>query len=188
MGIMRLCEILPEKKPAVLEKWFESIIESYPAETARFLKTQKDRFANPVAHAIIEGMEGILDEVVEFLKEGKKADSERISCFLDSIIRVRAVQDFMPSAAVWFIFALKRVVRNELAREIREFPELGPELERFDSSVDELALISFDIYMKCREQLFEIKAEESRKSVFRLLQQAKIIIGEEAGVADENKI
>lgn len=187
LGIMRLCELLPEKKPAVLEKWFEKIIESYPAETVKFLKTQKDRFANPVAHAVMEGIEGIFGELVDFLETGKRADPEKISPFLDNIIRIRAVQEFTPSGAISFIFSLKRVLREVLAKELREFPGLISELERADMCVDELALLSFDIYMKCREQLFEIKAEESRRSVFRLLQQAKIIIDGETGVADENK-
>jgi len=186
-----LTDILPERKTAVLQKWFDAIISTYPRETAKFLGSRKDRFANPVGQAILEGTEGILDELLKYLRGEEKIDPGNVSAFLDNIIRIRAVQDFTPSGAVWFIFQLKQVIRQELASELEENPRMHAELARLDYGIDELALLSFDIFMKCREQIYQIKADEEKRSVYRLLQQARIITGEEneeAGGKDEKEI
>jgi len=188
-----LVDLLSEKRAAVLQKWFDAVINSYPAETARFLRTQKDRFANPVGQAILEGTEGILEELFKYLGDEGRIDSGRVSGFLDSIIRVRAIQDFTPSGAVWFIFQLKEVVREEFARDLKEDPRMHAELARLEHGIDELALLSFDIFMKCREQIYHIKADEERRGLYRLLQQARIITGEAeekngAGGKDEKEI
>jgi len=45
---MRLEELLAQKKTAVIDKWFDVVAETYPADTAIFIKRQKDPFANPV--------------------------------------------------------------------------------------------------------------------------------------------
>ena len=97
------------------------------------------------------------------------------TAFLDGIVRIRAVQDFAPSQAVSFIFVLKGVVRGELKNELLE-NRFSEELAAFDSAVDVLALFAFDIYMKCREKIYELKAKEATNMTFRLLQQARIIV------------
>jgi len=38
-----------------------------------------------------------------------------------------------------------------------------------------LGLLAFDIFMRCREKLYDIKANEMRHMTFRLLQQANLI-------------
>jgi len=149
-------------------KWFDVIIECYPPETALFFKNQKDRFANPVGSTIFQGIEKIFNELLY----GENPDN--ISQFLDNIVRVRAVQDFTPSQAIAFIFLLKKVIREELRQEIEENKLYG-ELLAFELKIDNLALSAFDIYMKCREKLNEIKANEVKNMTFRLLQQANLI-------------
>jgi hypothetical protein len=187
-----LADLLTEKKDLILQMWFDAIIETYPAQTAKFLKSKKDRFANPVGQSILEGTGGIFDDLTKYLA-GQKIDPAHVSLFLDNIIRVRAIQDFTPSGAVWFIFQLKQVVRRELAAEIREDQNsnthggLRDELTRLDYGIDELALLSFDIFMKCREQIYQIKTEEEKRKLYRLLQQARIITGEDESVNDSQR-
>lgn len=144
------------------------ILETYPADTSTFLKKQKDRFANPVGSTISQGIEGLFDELL------KEMDSDKVSTFLDKIIRVRAVQDFSPSQAMAFIFLLKKVIREELGREIRE-NGLAEELLKLESRIDILALLSFDIYMKCREKIYEIRVNEVKNTVHMLLKRANLI-------------
>jgi len=166
---MRLQSLLYEKRRAILKKWFDLILETYPAETALFLKNKKNRFANPVGSIIFEGIENIFDEILQGI------DSEKVSPFLDNIIRVRAVQDFLPSQAISFIFLLKDVIRQELSREIRH-NGIAEELFQFESQIDNLAKLSFDIYMRCREKIYEIKAMELNNQTYSLLKRAKLII------------
>jgi hypothetical protein len=161
---MRLEHLLSEKKAAIIARWFDVILDTYPADTSTFLKQQKNRFTNPVGQTILQGIESIFDEL---LQDG---DPEKISPFLDNIIRIRAVQDFTPSQAVSFIFSLKNVMREELGTESGE--HLFRELRELEDKIDSLALLCFDIFVKCREQLYDIKANELRKMTFRLIERA----------------
>jgi hypothetical protein len=162
---MNLGRFLAEKKPDIIKGWFKVIIETYPADTAAFLKKQQNRFANPVGSTISHGIEKIFDEVLS------DADFEKVSPFLDNIIRIRAVQDFTPSKAVSFVFSLKGVIRQEL--EENEVADISTEeLQALDDKIDALALLAFDIFMRCREKIYEIRSNELRNMTFRLLQRA----------------
>lgn len=167
---MNLKHYLIEKKPAILKKWFDAIAETYPKDTAGFLKKQKAQFTNPVGYTMADGTEKLFD----VLLQGMIPDT--VSSFLDSMIRIRAIQDFAPSEALAFILQLKKVVRQELGNDIVLQPGMNEELAAFDSAVNDLALFSFDIYMKCREKIYELKANEARSMTFRLLQQARLIV------------
>ena len=164
---MKISSLLLEKKPKLLKKWFDLILETYPPDTAIFLKGQKNRFANPVGHTIFEGTEGILDQLLQ----GNDADS--ISAFLDNIIRIRAIQNFTPSQAVGFIFLLKKAIRAELANEIRE-QQMHEELFMLESKIDELISISFDIYIKYREKIYKMRANELINRTSRLLKRSNM--------------
>ena len=165
---MRLEELLRQKKSTILDRWFDVIVETYPAETRRFLKELKNRFANPVAHEISRGIEGIFEQL---LKGGELEDA---SSFLDKVIRIRAVQEFAPSSAVAFVLDLKRVIRKEMASESQS-ALIPDELAEFESRIDRLALLAFDMYVRCREQIYELRVKEVKKRVGRLLERANLI-------------
>ena len=165
---INLKDLLLEKKSTILKRWFNMILETYPSDTSNFLKKQKNCFANPVGYNISQGINGIFDELLN------EADTDKVSPFLDNIIRIKAVQDFSPSQAMSFIFLLKKAIRESLGNKIHE-THISKELLLFESKIDNLALLSFDIYIKCRERIYEIKADEVRRMTFRLLQRANLI-------------
>ncbi|WP_309446486.1 RsbRD N-terminal domain-containing protein [Desulfosporosinus nitroreducens] len=41
---MKLKDLLEKKKSTILQRWFEAIMATYPADTSGFLKKQKDMF------------------------------------------------------------------------------------------------------------------------------------------------
>jgi hypothetical protein len=166
---MDLRRLLQERKIAIVKSWFDAVTEAYPDDTSRFLKKRKDQFTNPVGYTISDGLEHLFDALLQGMLEDK------VSAFLDSIIRIRAVQDFTPSEAVAFIFRLKKVIRQKLGDDILKQQGVPEELSTFDSAIDDLALYAFDIYMKCREKIYELKANEAINMTFRLLQKAKLI-------------
>ena len=166
---MDLKRLLQERKPAIVKRWFDAVTEAYPDDTSRFLNKQKDQFTNPVGYTISEGIEHLFDALLQGMLQDK------VSAFLDSIIRIRAIQDFTPSEAVAFIFRLKKVIRQELGDDILKQQGMSEALSTFDSTIDDLALYAFDIYMKCREKIYELKANEARNMTFRLLQKAQLI-------------
>jgi hypothetical protein len=166
---MKLKDLLSERKATVVKEWFDLILQDYPADSTHFFKGQKNRFANPVGHTISQGIGELFDVLVDGLDS-----SDKVYSSLDDIIRIRAVQDFSPSRALSFIFLLKKVIREKVEREIREH-QLSDELTSLESDIDKMALLAFDIYMKCRERIYEIKADEVRRITFRLLQKAKLV-------------
>jgi hypothetical protein len=137
---------------AIVEQWFARAAETYPSQTARFLMGEKDQFRNPVGHALRDGLAILLQQLLGDM------DLAHIEPALDAIVRIRAVQDFPPSQAVGFVFLLKQI--------LRELPA-GEEVAGLDRRIDQLALMAFDKYMQCREQVAQIRAEE-RGGIFRL--------------------
>lgn len=144
-------------RDAVVDRWVEAVMNAYPDQTAKFLKDQPDRFANPVGASLREGLAEIVDGLVtgvslEDLKEP-----------LDLVIRVRAVQEFTPAEAISFIFDLKTIIRDVAANGSDVPPS-------FDATVDRLALTAFDVYMDCREQLWRIRADQIRNQSLGILE------------------
>jgi hypothetical protein len=176
---MTLKDSLSERKENILEKWFERIIDAYPPDTSRFLRDQKDRFANPVGATISRGLEGIFEEILK-----DKQDQAKVSVFIDNIIRIKAVQNFNPSQAISFIFLLKNIIRDELAGDALQNLD-ADELLALESQIDGLALMAFDIFMSCREKIYEIKSNEARDMTFRLLQRADLLKEKTNQVADD---
>jgi hypothetical protein len=146
-------EVSADRRAVIVRKWLARTLETYPEQTSRFLLREKDPFRNPVGHALADGLPLLLDEILG------NADAARITPVLDSIIRIRAVQDFTASQAVAFLFLLKDILREEA--------EAGA-LAAMNSRIDEIALSAFDLYMKCREQMHEIKVNEAKRRVFLL--------------------
>lgn len=165
---MTLWNFLAHKKSALVKRWFDIVMEPYPAGTSGLLKNQEKQFTNPVGYTISHGLENILDKLID----EKGADFEAMVPFLDSIVRIRAVQDLKPSQALSFVFHLRNAIREELASDAKEFCE---EMAVLESRIDAIALISFDIFVKCREKVYELKANEVKNRTFRLLQMANLV-------------
>ncbi len=160
-----LKDLLSAKKSAITKRWVKLILETYPAETRKFLKTQNDQFANPVGQTILKEIDAIFNKLLD---DPDFLNVIELSSFLDNIIRIRAVQSMSASEGVGFVFKLKDALREELAKDIEQ-PNLARELLAFESKIDKLALMSFDIYMGCREQIYDIKAKELRNRSASLL-------------------
>ncbi|MHB8075519.1 RsbRD N-terminal domain-containing protein [Desulfosporosinus fructosivorans] len=165
---MKLKSLLEERKAAITTRWFDAIMETYPTDNTGFFKKKEDRFANPVGHAFTQGIDSLWEALIE-----EKELAEGLP-FLDDMIKVQAVQDFTPAKAVKFIFGLKKVVREELKKEIRH-GQINEELLSFESKIDDLALFAFDIYAKCREQLNQLKVDELKRMTFTLLKKANLV-------------
>jgi hypothetical protein len=151
--LMRLESLLVRNKRAIVNDWFNLLVETYPADSAQFMKRENDPFSNPVGSSARSGLEAIFDELAGGM------DPQPLADFLDPIIRIRAVQSFSPSQATGFIFLLKKALRKNLSKEISSRVPFD-ELPEFESRIDELALLAFDIYMECREKLYQLKEKE----------------------------
>ena len=162
---------LAAKKQEILKSWFQATVDSYPADTARFLNSQKDPFANPVGQTTYQS----LDALVDALTTG--AGRDVMAAALDPILRIRAVQTFTPSQATGFVFSLKQIIRQHLADNDRN---AVVDMNGLDRQIDKMAMVAFDIYVACREKIYELKATESRKQFFGSLKRAGLIVETEA--------
>jgi hypothetical protein len=144
---------LAGERSAVVREWFERTLRGYPEQSSGFLRGEKDPFRNPVGHTLRDGLGVLLDEILG------EMDEARITAALDAIVRIRAVQDHTASQAVGFLFLLKEVLREKSP---------AADLATLENRIDRMALLAFDLYMKCREKICEIKAEEARRRVYLL--------------------
>jgi hypothetical protein len=150
-----------EKSSAIAQRWLAAALAAYPADSAAAFRRQRDRFANPVGHAATVGTRA----AVEAILEGR--DPEEICSCLDEIVRIRVVQELKPSEAIRFVFSLKEAIRAELAPQ-GAGGALSCELADLDRRIDLIALGVFDIYMRYRGQVCELRINEVKRSVARL--------------------
>ena len=163
--MLAIQDLLKKNKAAILERWFHLILETYPANTAAMMRKDKNQFTNPVSSTLSRE----IDVLFKNLCEGSQ--DEKCQSSLDSILKIRSVQDFSPSKAVGFIFLLKRAIGETLKNDICK-ESVMDEWLKFQSRIDDLALQAFDIYMDCREKICEIRinqAKTERDMAFRMM-------------------
>jgi hypothetical protein len=162
-------KLLVERRSDIIKKWIDIIIQSYPIDSRRFIAKEKNSFANPVGSTIAKQTEILFEEFL------KGEDQEKVSSCLDSIIRIRAVQDFEPSQAVAFVLQLKEVIRAELS-EVPNSNGLSSEMPGLEKRIDDLALLAFDIYMKCKQKISDLRVNEVKRQVASVLKRANMVV------------
>lgn len=161
-----LGELLQKKKNIILDKWREDILASYPPDSGLFLKNQKNQFANPVGFTI----EKETAEIIQTLFDG--GDIAALHVSLDRLIRIRSVQQFTPSQATLFLFQLKQIIREVVTIDgTDDFQEMAT----LEKQIDRLALMAFDIYSRCREQIYDLRFKEMKARAFRIMKDSDLI-------------
>ncbi|MGE5257800.1 MAG: RsbRD N-terminal domain-containing protein [Hyphomicrobiales bacterium] len=163
-----LASLITKQRSTVISKWFESAIQAYAPDTATFIRNQKDQFANPVGSHTRKAVEALFDQLMGDM------DAAAISTHLDPIMRIRAVQNLTPSQATAFIFSLKKTLRDILDQQLQD-AGLSRQFHELEARIDRLSLAAFDIYMACREKIYELKANESRDRTFKAFERAGLI-------------
>ncbi len=172
-----LSDLLQQNKAAITDRWLDKVLGTYSLRTTAFFKRRKDPFANPVGQTLTRSTEAIFDGLLEGLEAPAGMPVDVLCTHLDEILKVRSIQDFTPSQALSFVFQLKDAVREELESELGD-SDLAIELTKFERQIDQLALFSFDIFVKCREKLYELRVNEIKRTGFRLLRKANLIGGD----------
>ena len=165
---MGLEKVLAKKRNAIVGEWFGMVAKTYAPDTAQFLKRNKDPFSNPVGGYLTKGLTGLFDQLLTGM------DREAVRTLLDPIVRVRAVQNFTPSQATAFVLVVKKIVRTHLKSELKKGRVMDDLLE-FEAQVDAMSLFAFDIYMECREKIYELKANEEKDKIYKAFKRAGLI-------------
>ena len=83
---------------------------------------------------------------------------------MQEIIKIRAVQQLSASQAVSFVFQLKEAIRAELGESVGE-PRVSAELVELEGKIDRIALMAFDVFVQCREQVCQLRVNEAKRRV-----------------------
>jgi hypothetical protein len=155
---MTLRQLLQDKRDAIARAWLEYVLATYPGESAAVFARERDPFANPVGHSLRVGTERILEVLLD------RGDVKEARENLLAIMKIRAVQQFAPSQAVGFVFRLREIVRAELGEAAAD-PQFSVELAELEAQIDQMALVAFDTYVECREQVHQLRINEVKRQV-----------------------
>ena len=140
----------------MVKRWMSVLLETYSEQAAVFMKSKTNQFDNPVGATLRRSLEGLYDLLV------KDFDPDRAVPLLDGIIRIRAIQDFAASDSLAFVFQLKDIIRDALGKADLDVA-VTQDLERLLHDIDRMALLGFDLYVGCRNQLADIRIKENER-------------------------
>jgi len=156
-----LWKALTARKGAIIRAWLAQTLHTYPDHSSRFMAHEPDPFRNPVGHTLKEALSVLFDELLGDM------NPETIMPLLEGIVRIRAVQDFTAAQAVAFVFLLKKVLREEIKDAVAGSPGAS-DLESLEDRIDEMALLAFDLFMRCRERIYEVRVNETKRRLYLL--------------------
>lgn len=165
---MGLHEAIAERKDELAGKWADLILATYPAETQVVWRKNRNEFTNPVCHSITDATSKLIPLLLEW------NDAEAVARALDMLVKIRAVQDFSPSQALSFVFLLKKLLRQEFAEALASRGELA-ELLAFETRVDNLAVMAFDLYVASRDQIALMRVEEVKRAHKNIVRRANLM-------------
>jgi hypothetical protein len=165
---MGLTDSIAARSGELAQKWADLILGTYPEQTQVVWRKNSDHFTNPVGSAILKSTSELLPLLLSW------NDAEAVARSLEQIVKIRAVQDFTPGQALSFVFLLKKLLRSEFSAELSARGELE-ELLRFETRVDNLAVIAFDLYVAARDQIARMRVEEVKRAHVNIVRRANLM-------------
>jgi hypothetical protein len=157
---------LSDRRATLVERWLRVVLDTYSEEAARSMRREVDQFANPAGHLMTTGIAALFDELIAGARE------EQAAPILEEMLKLRALQDFAPSKAVGFVGAVKQVLRTE--------PDMSLTAAQWDdlnARVDRLQMCAFEVYMRCRERVYEVRYNQLKKMNYTMLERANRMFG-----------
>jgi hypothetical protein len=148
---MDLAEAFRNYKDKIVDRWVEYTLATY--QSSDFFIKQRDIFANPVGGNIREALKKLFPLLV------KGADVQEMVPLLEQIMKIRSIQEFSPSQAIAPLNAVKHITREIFAAD-KERRHLVSDLYDFEFATDLAVLAAFDIYVQCRERLYQTRIRE----------------------------
>lgn len=170
-------ELLEKRGDSIREGCLRAALAPFSKEAARFYGSEGDGFRNPVGRTMADGVRALAGWLVA------GGDEEAMRGALREMVRVFAVQDFPPSKALGFIFSIRDILKREGECDAGSIPS-GAESAVLDGRIEDLALLAFDLYLECREKIYQIRTNEMKASTFKLLERAQRRQGADCGGTD----
>ncbi len=160
---MTFVELLIQRQEPLVRRWQEAILAEYGDATAARWRRLRDPFANPVGHALSQGLPLLF---LETTRDGELSASATSA--LEDILRIRSVQQLTPSRAVGFFAHLPEALRIELAAELAT-GAYAAEALALQRRIERLQMAAFDIYVQFRDQVSRLRQNELKRSVASLV-------------------
>jgi rsbT co-antagonist protein RsbR len=152
-AVSRIPEILKKFEPDLLANWLQEM----PASTRRTelipeteLRTQTRRFLQALGEGAWTGNSGVDDASWSSVRE-----------FLSDISRTRAQQGFTPTQVANFVFSFKRPLFSVLRKQLGNEPAvLAEEISRSSEVLDQLGLLTTEIFQQSREGVIRLQQQE----------------------------
>jgi len=152
----KIYKAIQDKQQSILSRWVPAALGDFCHNEPLTVHRGKDRFSDPLGYAIASNAEAILQWLIN-----DEPDTD-LGKPLEAICRIKAVQDYRPSESLHFIFDLKTIIRECLAGEI-DVSQYAEELWEVDRRIDDMALMAFDLFGACRNQIYQLQAEEIKR-------------------------
>jgi hypothetical protein len=156
--MMTLKQLLRENKDAIVARWLDDVLATYPEPSSGILSRRSDRFANPVGHSLRAGTESMFESLFE------ESEPASANPHLQEIVRIRAIQQFSASEAVGFVFRLRAAIQAVLGETLGD-RRLTSDWQECEDRINRLALAAFDHFVRCRERVYELRVNELKRQI-----------------------
>ncbi len=153
---MSLNNLLQQKQDAILHTWLRMIYEPFGAGVSTPRADGGDRFTDPVGYTISRNAAFILNALIQ----GDDPEASRV--YLETIIKIRAVQDLTHQQAVRFMSDLKTAIRSQVTNETMKL-EPAEEVRELDKRIDRLGHVADEIYIEKKRQIRELAIKHTKK-------------------------
>lgn len=156
---MKLKELFKQDKEILLEAWFNRLLESYPEKTRTYFRKTGSSFSNPIGYNIRHSLSNILDELLN-----DSPNSDVLNEELQMILRIKAVQEVLPSQAVSFVPALKQTIERQYKIDRLVSDTSLAEVLDFYSDLDTVALYAYDLYVESKTLIYELRLSQIKET------------------------
>jgi rsbT co-antagonist protein RsbR len=148
-------KLLSSQKKVILNAWMKAQIESTSMRTDLFsreeLTTQSREFLDAFEKAIASGN----------LEDTSAPEFKYVIQILENISMFRTRQGFTPTETATYIFSLKDTLLTFLQAEFADKPDIfNREMIRLSQILDYLGLVTFEAYVKGREEVIHRQQQE----------------------------
>ena len=155
----QLKKILQAHEEDLLNAWFEKMLDSYPKESRKYFRKINSEFTNPVGANLHNSLEELLHTLIS-----DAPNAEIVNENVNLILRIKAVQEVLPSQAVSFVPALKQVVEHVCGKALKDAKVNVDEWLDFYSDIDTVSLYAFDSYCESRELIYKMRLDQIRQT------------------------
>lgn len=135
------------------------MMHSYPVEARKYFKKINSDFTNPVGANLYHSLEKLLQTLLS-----DAPDADTVNENVHMILRIKAVQEVLPSQAVSFVPALKQVIEQVCGKTLQENGVSIQEWLDFYSDLDTVGLYAFDSYSESRELIYKMRLDQIRQT------------------------